>query len=480
MLRLGRPFMSKKKNYAPAPELPPQVVERLRLMVEVLSGKTTVSAAARALGMSRNHFQSILHRGLGAMIEEITPKAPGRPPKPEQLSALEAEIEQLRRENARLLEDVKTSERVLEVASGMLRERIGTARQSGAKKAKEATGEPKEEPEGRRRRRLDAVAAMRRTGCRAALAARAIGVHEATVRRWRARERLGEPLVRRACASASRLPSNVAQRASELVRALNGQVGAEALRRSVPGISRRQAARLKAETLTEMESKRKAALMRIAITVPHVMRGVDGMHLQAADGTLHALFAADCAVPYRTQVRTATRYDGQLVMRALQSDIERHGAPLVYRLDRARAHDVPAVQALLKAHEVMVLHGPPHCPRFYGQHERQNREHRAWADQLALLSMQDIEPRLEEMLEAVNKLWRRRTLQWRTAYEVWSARAAITIDRRALREEVSERAERIRHHMHCRGKPADLAERLAIEQALETRGYLRKEMGGWC
>lgn len=66
------------------------------------------------------------------------------------------------------------------------------------------------------------------------------------------------------------------------------------------------------------------------------------------------------------------------------------------------------------------------------------------------------------------------------AAEAWSTRAPLNIDRRALCEEVSERAERIRHHMQCRGKPADWAERLAIEQALETRGYLRKEMGGWC
>jgi hypothetical protein len=229
-----------------------------------------------------------------------------------------------------------------------------------------------------------------------------------------------------------------------------------------------------------MERERKAALTRITVTAPDVMRGLDGMYLHGTNGTLHALFIADAAVPYRTQVKTAKRYDADLVMRALHSDIEHHGAPLVYRLDRASAHDVPAVRELLKARQVLVLHGPPRCPRFYGQHERQNREHRAWAAELALLSVEDIEPRLEQMLEAVNKLWRRRTLQWKTASEMWSTRAPLNIDRRALREEVSERAERIRHHMKCRGKPADLAERLAIEQALETRGYLRKEIGGWC
>jgi len=274
--------------------------------------------------------------------------------------------------------------------------------------------------------------------------------------------------------------SQAAKRASELVRRLHGLVGAESLRRSVPGISRREAAWVKAQTLTLMERERKGSLTRVTVTRPDVMRGLDGMYLHGAEGTLHALFTADAAVPYRTQVKTATRYDAQLVARALRSDIDKHGAPLVYRFDRARAHDVPAVREMLQAHQVLVVHGPPRCPRFYGQHERQNREHRAWTNELAMLPLEQIELRLEEILEAVNKLWRRRTLGWKTAYEAWSARPRLEIDRRALREEVSERAAGIRRHMQCRGKPADLAERLAIEQALETRGYLRQQIGGWC
>ena len=84
------------------------------------------------------------------------------------------------------------------------------------------------------------------------------------------------------------------------------------------------------------------------------------------------------------------------------------------------------------------------------------------------------------MLEALNKLWRRRTLAWRTAHELWSARKPVEIDRRALREEVNETAARIAQQLQHRGKPADLAERLAIEQALESRGYLRRQIGGWC
>ena len=281
--------------------------------------------------------------------------------------------------------------------------------------------------------------------------------------------------------SACAPPAQACEQANALVRTLKGQVGAEALRRSVPGLSRRQAAWVKAETLTAMERERKRTLSRIRITTPDVVRGFDGMYLKAAgDAVVHALFSADAAVPYRTSVTVGRRYDEALVERALSSDISLNGAPLVYRMDRARCHDAPAIRELLAAHQILVLHGPPRCPRFYGQLERQNREHRAWDDELTRLPPEDIEVRLEQMLEAVNKLWRRRTLAWRTAHELWSERKPLCVDRRVLREEVSERAARIARQLQRRGNPADMAERLAIEQALESRGYLRREIGGWC
>jgi transposase-like protein len=473
--------MKKNKNYTPAPQVPPEMLERLALVQEVLAGKTTVSEAARRLGMSRNHFQTILHRGLAGLVEAIGPKSGGRPAKAKEVQDLEAEVARLRRENSELSERVGTTDRLLEVASGLLHGRIrASGRQSRAKKTKASPDEKKpDEPDGARRRAFQAVVEMRRLGLTATLAARVAGAHEATLRRWRARERCGEPLACRAYATGAAPSLQAAQRAAELVRSLNGLVGAESLRRSVPGISRRQAARVKAQTLTCMERERKRSLTRVTVTAPDVVRGLDAMYLRCALGRLFAMFSADAAVPYRTQVKTGARYDAELVAQALASDIKMNGAPLVYRFDRAAAHDAPAVRELLAAHQVLVLHGPPRLPRFYGQHERLNREHRAWDEELALLSPEETEQRLEQMLEAVNKHWRRRTLGWRTAYEAWSARRHLEIDRRALREEVSERAARIGRQLH-RGKPADLAQRLAIEQALETRGYLRQQPGGWC
>ncbi|MGH7944196.1 MAG: hypothetical protein ACREF9_04210 [Opitutaceae bacterium] len=464
-----------KKTYTPAPQVPPEQMARMAVIVEVLAGIKTVSEAARHLNLSRNHFQSILHRAVEGLIDSARPKDPGRPAKPPQQSALEAEVARLKKENARLQERVGSTDRLLEVASGLLHGRI-RARPPRSKKATEKPGEEDPEPE----RLLAGVDQMRRLGLNAPLAAAVAGRHPATVRRWRARERVGLPLVMRAAQKLMVIAPETASRVSGIVRQLNGLVGAESLSHSVEGISRRQAARVKAQTLTQLERERKAALTRITVTSPDVIRGMDGVHFRSADGPLWALFFADGAVPYRTSFTLGAHYDADCVARALQQDIEKNGAPMVYRLDRAAAHDAPAARAVLEAHGILVLHGPPRYPRFYGQHERQNREHRAWAEQLRELAREDVEPCLLDMLAAVNALWRRRKLGWKTASEVWATRPQIIIDRKALREEVKERAARLAPQLERRGRPADLAERLAIERTLELRGYLRKEVGGWC
>src|SRR5690348_1057804 len=151
-----------------------------------------------------------------------------------------------------------------------------------------------------------------------------------------------------------------------------------------------------------MERERKAGLDRVVVTKPGVMRGMDAMYLQTAHGRAYALFTADAAIPYRTGVTVTSRYDANAVVKALQRDIEAHGAPLAYRFDRAKAHQAPQVRTLLEAHGVLALHGPPHCARFYGQHERLNREHRTWLGDTRSMSMSELEACLESMLRSLN------------------------------------------------------------------------------
>src|SRR5262245_2704259 len=113
-----------KKTYTALPVVPPALAARYETVMSVLSGTLTVSEGARRLSLSRNHFQSLLHRALGSLIEELEPKPGGRPPMPPRERELELETGQLRLENLRLQRQVETAERILGVASGLLQGRM--------------------------------------------------------------------------------------------------------------------------------------------------------------------------------------------------------------------------------------------------------------------------------------------------------------------------------------------------------------------
>jgi hypothetical protein len=301
------------------------------------------------------------------------------------------------------------------------------------------------------------MAAMTDHGARVA---RALGVRCATLRRWFARLADGISLDRRRQRRRRPVAQDLEASARAHVRALGGLVGAASLARSIGGVSRRSAAAIKRDELNALERERQAACGHVRVAVPGVVRGFDAMHLGAG----YVLVASDACVPFRTTVRTVADYDARSVAATLAADFECHGAPLVLRLDRARCHDAAPVASVLRAHGVIPLHGPPRHPQYYGQLERQNREHRAW---LASAPAVDDEL-LSAMTWALNTAWRRPTLGWRTAAEVWIARPPLQTDRDALRADVSERARRLAKHQ----LEPSLAMRLAIEQALIERGYL--------
>ncbi len=462
--------MAKKKTYEPIPEVPQELAERYRVMLEVLSGKRSVSSGARLLGLSRNHFQTLMHRALRGLMQGLAPKAPGPSPKPPKEAALEEEQTKLRKENAKLRDRVDVIDRMLSVAGDLLRGRISTS--GRPRKTKTKRGDPEKPDEGSPGVRLAAARGMRMLGLTLALAAAAVGVSATTLARWSRRERRGEaPVHARGPERSAPLDVVTEATVEDVVRELEGQVGADALRHAVPGVSRRKAAAAKADAVTAMERERKAAATRVLVTAPGILRGFDAIQIQTLGGWRFGLVAGDAAVPYRTSAPVVLHYDGPSVAHALDADFRANGAPLVTRLDRALAHATDDVLEVFAAYGVLVLHGPPRFPQYYGQLERMNREHRAHLDSLGLLEPDALAPAIGRMLRALNGLWPRRTLAWRTAEEVWRERPPVLVDRTALRDEVRDRADRIRHG-GVRGAPADLAERLAIEQALIKRGFL--------
>jgi len=473
----------RKKTYVAAPKPSPAEKARYEAIVQALSGQITVTEGARRLGMSRNHFQSVMHRGLEGLLEGIRPKEAGRPGRPEREVELESKNEELRQENEELQASAGMIDRALGVLGQMLRGEIGISGRRRRKKAKSPTSGGTEEPgspEAIAKARLEAAMTLRSLGAGAAVAALIVAADVSTVRRWWARERAGRPLLeRRGPAPEVRVvAAEAAERVEAVVRETHGLAGADALRHAVPGVSRRQAAEIKKRTCTSMEAERKAACGRVLVSTPGVVRGFDAMHIATTRGWWYALIAADAAVPYRTSAPVVLHYDGPAVAAALDEDFSRHGAPLVARLDRARAHGTSEVDEVMDAHGVLVLHGPPRHPRYYGQLERQNREHRAWLDALGVLEPDELAIACTRMIESLSSRWPRRTLGWCTAADAWNARPAVVDDRDALRQEVDDRAARLRRSLDdVRGVPADLAERLAIEQALIERGYLRTWKG---
>jgi hypothetical protein len=317
---------------------------------------------------------------------------------------------------------------------------------------------------------------MIETGIPRQIAATAVGVHASTLRRWHQRSRRGQMLVQPRGPQHERMRSEDVERAKALVRSLHGLVGVESLRKSVPGLTRRAAARIKAETCRALERERKQGCLRVSISYPGVLRGFDAM----AVGSKHLLIAGDGCVPYRTHWELVPRYNASALLRFLERDFDENGAPLILRLDRAKQHTTTAILDLLDRHNVLLLQGPPRRAQFYGQLERQNLEHRQWLERLAPTKPRALRIALDEMMRALNSAWRRQTLGWSTAAEAWTGRLRLRTDRAKLREEVARRTQRLRRREAFRGKPADLPRRLAIQIALARRGLLTLKPWGWC
>ena len=297
--------------------------------------------------------------------------------------------------------------------------------------------------------------------------ARILGVSESTVRR-----RL-RPVIERPDKQAT--PSEqAAARVRSIVRATQGLVGAASLAKSC-GLPRRQAAVIKARELREMERERKSGCAKVSVLAPGIVRGFDAMHVPCIDGSAYWLVAADAAIPYRTSIATASAYDADHVIAALAADFDEHGPPLVLRLDRIACHRTPAVYELLRRYEVLPLHGPPRHPCFYGQLERQNREHRAWQRQLRPVTQAELAAVSHSMKTALNALWARPTLDWCTAEQAWERRPSLDVDRQQLRFDVEWQTAGLVNV----GIGLLEARRLSIESALVQRGLLSIQPGGW-
>jgi hypothetical protein len=416
-------------------------------------------------------MQSLVHRADQAIATAIEPRPTGRVPKPDAVKTLETRVEQLEKENAKLKKQLQAADDMMMAAGEIIRSLRGlppATSRSSSPRSKRSPKPPSSDddperptPDSTLRRALERLRTTSRDDVRTA---RLVGVGVKTLRRWLARLAAGQPLRKRRGGVMRAGPPESEDRLRQTVRDLHGLPGAASLARSVVGVSRRRAAVLKHEVVTASERERKSACARVEITEPGVVRGFDALYVR--DG--FALHAADASVPYRTSLTYVPTYDAEHVATVLDDDFGEHGAPLVLREDRASCHTAPAVLSVLDWYGVIVLQGPAYYPSYYGQLERQNVEHRGWLVWLDD-TRGDVQTELDQMKSALNERWLRPTLGWRSAAQCWNARRPLDDERSFFLDDVHERADRLRaHRVEDR-----LAMRLAIEQALTQKGYLR-------
>lgn len=465
-----------RSRYVKAPEPTPEVRALYDAVLKSLSGHLTVTAAAESVGLSRLRFQTKLHRGLHGLLEALAEQPRGRKPTPESEKALKDEVAALRKENQRLTAQVNSTVRMMGLATEWMRKGLkASARQTGAHPTEAAPSSESDDDSGAGAS-LERALRLKEDGIPAPLAAAAVGVTPPTVRRWCARKASGRPLCqKRGPQPRPMVSADATARAEAVLGAVHGAIGAAPLARA-SGLSRRAAAAVKAVHLTKAEQQRREAAVSVWVQ-PKVMRGFDAVML----GKLPVLVSADGGLPYRTSVIPAWNYDEDAVAAAVADDFERAGAPLVWRIDRWKAHTAPKVLDVLRAHQVLVLHGPPYYPRYYGQLERQNREHRAWLTGVCVdRGLPYLAGECEQMRLAFNELVPRRRLGWRTAAAVWRSCAEQRVDRRELLNEVEERRQRLEAEGVAREGHPGMAERIAIEATLIKRGLLGLSKGGWC
>lgn len=119
---MARPRGSNEPStYQPRPEVPSAIQPRFNLVRAVIGERTTTSEAARELGIARVNMQSLVHRAEAAILSAMAPRPTGPVPKTEEQKQLEARIEKLERENARLKNQLQAADDMMGAAGEIIR-----------------------------------------------------------------------------------------------------------------------------------------------------------------------------------------------------------------------------------------------------------------------------------------------------------------------------------------------------------------------
>jgi len=340
-----------------------KVLARQRVILEVLTGRLTVTQAAQELGVSRKTFYEWQHRALAGMRAALRDRPGGRPPVPvdPQQEQLQAQVTQLSRERAILEGRLRIQEAIREALTEL--------------------------PEAKKRceRMIAVVDQVKRTWPVSYPAiCRELAVPRSSLLRWQHRQRSGAELIRRPGPPKVQ-PLNLNALQDEVRALAHGRqrthgTGTLYLRHSAE-ISRRDLQALVVATRRELQQEQAALARRVEWLVPGLVWSMDDMQrpwldpdpLRGRDvGHLHAVM--DLASRYTLRsLGAAELADGARVAASLQGLIAQYGPPLFLKMDGGSNFHHQAVRQLLAARGIIPLVSPPHYPPYNGGIERQHQ-----------------------------------------------------------------------------------------------------------
>jgi transposase InsO family protein len=365
-----------------------QAKERLRVILDTLSGHCRVREACARLGVCEQRFRQLRQQALGAALAGLEPRPIGRPPRPvtpeaEHLAALAAELahkdEELQAAQARE-EIALILPRLLHPPPPLWEEQAHLRRLQEL-----AQGSPGAEPArrgfaGQRGRRLverrlrEAVvvlsAYLDARGWAQAATAEALHLAARTLRHWQQTVAAGRPVLGLG-RPALRAPHEQRRAVLEALDELGPGVGVAALREGFPDLGCRELADLLARYRRAWRRRQRQLLHLLRWPVAGSVWAIDYAETPVAiDGLYPYLLAVrDLASGQQLLWLPVPEATSAQAQQALATLFALYGAPLVLKSDNGSAFGAAATLALLAGAGVLALFSPPRLPRYNGSIE---------------------------------------------------------------------------------------------------------------
>jgi transposase InsO family protein len=316
-----------------------------------------------------------------------------------------------------------------------------------------------------------------------AAVARALSLRRTTLARWREQDRLDRLRARPLGRPVQRLSAKQLRDIQDALAVHGPGTGVATLQLIFPAVPRRelkvQLARFRKQWLDE----HKQLIQALRWTRPGAVWAMD---FTAPDQPLagpftQVLLVRDLASAKNLLWLPLERATGRAVFSALLPLFAKHGAPLVIKIDNAKAFEVPELQALIEAQNILYLKSPPYAPWYNGAVESGIGTLKAYthiaaarADHPEHWTCDD----LEAGLRRANRYGRPFGLDGPSSDETWERRERITAaERDGFRIQVLERwASLVAAQQDQQGpltKPIlARAVRDAIQWVLVAEGYL--------